>query len=179
MYNGMTDTIHTIFGRPYTVYPTEHLQPHSALPHTIQQQNNNTPKHITNCFTKQCTNTVSHSVMRLALKYASSMWSHLASLNNINKLQVMQNAVFRTATRCTQTYSICHTKHTHFPYTSSTLHNTNRNHNSYHIPYLIYHIPSNKTLSSTTNIHTDPHTVTTTDTNTNSSIYPHLLCIDI
>ena len=56
----------------------------------------------------------------------------------------------------TQTYNICMTKHSHFPYTntcSSTHHNTNRKHNIHHIHY-------------TTNIPTDPHTITTTDIKT-------------
>ena len=38
----------------------------------------------------------------------------------------------------TQTYNICMTKHSHFPYTttySSTPHNTNRKHNIHHIHY--------------------------------------------
>ena len=62
------------------------------------------------------------------------------------------------------------TKHSYFPYTStysSTRHNTNRKHN---IPYTnIQHtstLQGSKPISNngryTTNIHTDPHTVTTT-----------------
>ena len=42
------------------------------------------------------------AVMRPALEYASSIWSPLASLTSINKLQVMHNAALRTATGCTQ-----------------------------------------------------------------------------
>ena len=55
------------------------------------------------------------------------------------------------------------TKHSHLPYTStcsSTLHNTNRNNGRY-----------------TTNIHTDPHTVTTTDIKQTYAIYIHLLSL--
>ena len=68
------------------------------------------------------------------------------------------------------------TKHTHFPYTStcsSMPHNTK--HNIHHIPYTnIQHastLQSKKTIFNngryTTNICTDPHTVTTTDIKTN------------
>ena len=42
------------------------------------------------------------AVMRPTLRYASSVWSPLSSSTSINKLQVMQNAVLRTATGCTQ-----------------------------------------------------------------------------
>ena len=42
------------------------------------------------------------AVMRPALEYASSIWSHLVSSTCINKLQVTQNAALRTATGCTQ-----------------------------------------------------------------------------
>ena len=48
------------------------------------------------------------AVMRPALKYASSIWSPLASSTSINKLQVMQNAVLGTATGCTQNTNIQH-----------------------------------------------------------------------
>ena len=48
------------------------------------------------------------AVMRPALEYASSIWSHLASSTSINKLQVMQNAALRTATWCTQDTNIQH-----------------------------------------------------------------------
>ena len=46
------------------------------------------------------------AVMRPALEYAYSVWSPIASLTSINKLQVMQNAALRTATRCTQDTNI-------------------------------------------------------------------------
>ena len=80
------------------------------------------------------------AVMRPALEYASSIWSHLASSTSINKRQVMHNAALRTATGAhkTQTYKICMTKYSHFPYTgiySSTLHNANSKHKIHHIPY--------------------------------------------
>ena len=48
------------------------------------------------------------AVMRLALEYASSIWSPLASSTSMNKLQVMQNTALRTATWCTQDTSILH-----------------------------------------------------------------------
>ena len=69
------------------------------------------------------------------------------------------------------------TKHSHSPYTStysSTPHNTNRKHNIHHIPYtnILQHSKAKKkTIFNngryTTNIPTDPHTVTTTDIKTN------------
>ena len=46
--------------------------------------------------------------MRQALEYASSIWSPLSSSTSINKLQVMQNAVLRTTTGCTQDINIQH-----------------------------------------------------------------------
>ena len=46
---------HTLFGRSYMVYPTEHH--HTKHIHNIQQQITTTPKNIANCFTKQFTNT--------------------------------------------------------------------------------------------------------------------------
>ena len=61
------------------------------------------------------------AVMRPALEYSSSIWSPIASLTSITKLQVMQNAALRTATGWTQAYNICMTKHSLSPYTS-TLH---------------------------------------------------------
>ena len=48
------------------------------------------------------------AVMRPALEYASSVWSPIASLTSINKLQVMPNAALRTATGCTQDTNIQH-----------------------------------------------------------------------
>ena len=48
------------------------------------------------------------AIMRSALEYASSIWSHLASSTSINKRQVMQNAALRTVTGCTQNTNIQH-----------------------------------------------------------------------
>ena len=71
------------------------------------------------------------------------------------------------------------TKHSHSPYTSthsSTLHNTNRKHNIHHIPNTnTQHISTLQGQKNTifnngrytTNIHTDPHIVTTPDIKTN------------
>ena len=42
------------------------------------------------------------AVMRLAMEYASSIWSPLASSTSINKPKVIQTAALRTATGCTQ-----------------------------------------------------------------------------
>ena len=49
---------HTLFGKPYMLYPTEH---HHTLNTSITFNNKTTPKHIANCFTKQFTNTVNHA----------------------------------------------------------------------------------------------------------------------
>ena len=48
------------------------------------------------------------AVMRPALQYDSSIWSPVASSTSINKLQVMQNAALRTATRYIQDTHIQH-----------------------------------------------------------------------
>ena len=70
-------------------------------------------------------------------------------------------------------------KHSYFPYTStysSTRHNTNRKHNIHHTPYTKHNILQHSKAQKptifnngryTTNIPTDPHTVTTTDIKTN------------
>ena len=108
------------------------------------------------------------AVMRPALEYASSIWSPLASSTSINKLQVMQNATLRTATGCnnTQTYNICMSKQSYFPYTntySSMRHNTNKNTTSISPltqTYNIFQHSKAKTLSLTTAAtqHTFPQT---------------------
>ena len=46
--------------------------------------------------------------MRPTLEYASSIWSPMASLTSINKLQVMQNAALRACTGCTHDTNIQH-----------------------------------------------------------------------
>ena len=80
------------------------------------------------------------AVMRPALEYGFSVWLPLASSISINKLKVMQNAALELPQYAhqTQTYHICMTKHSYFPYTSthsSTRQNTNIKHNIHHIPY--------------------------------------------
>ena len=88
----------------------------------------------------------------------------------------------------TQTYNICMTKHLYFPYTStysSTRHNTNKNTTSitpltqtYNI---LQHSKAKNTIFNngryTTNIPTDPHTITTTDIKTNAYTYTHTYCL--
>ena len=72
--------------------------------------------------------------MILALEYASSIWSPLASSTSINKLQVMQNVALRTATGFTQTYNTCmtHTSHAQAPATSRITIQTGRKTNPSH-----------------------------------------------
>ena len=78
-YGRSTCTTHTLFGRPYMVYPTEHHHnthtlwktihglSNRAPPHTLNttitfhNKIATTPKHIANCFTKQSKNTVKHA----------------------------------------------------------------------------------------------------------------------
>ena len=96
---------------------------------------------------------------RPALEYASFIWSPLSGSASMNKLQVMQNAAWRTVSGCTQTHNICMTKHPYFPYAIQT-----ENTNIHHIPYTNIHHTSTlsglKTLSSTTAAaqQTFPHT---------------------
>ena len=48
------------------------------------------------------------AIMRPTLEYASSIWSPMASLASINKLQAMQNAALRACTGCTHDTNIQH-----------------------------------------------------------------------
>ena len=121
------------------------------------------------------------AVMRPALEYASSVWSPIASSTSINKLQVMQNAALRTATGCTQDTNIQHLHdetltlpiHEHLQlhasqYKEKTQHPSHplHKHTTYfNTPRLKNTIFNNGRY--TTNIPTDPHTVTTTDIKTN------------
>ena len=117
------------------------------------------------------------AVMRPALEYASSVWSPIASSTSINKLQVMQNAALRTATGCTQDTNICMTKHSHSPYTSTyRLHASQYKQKTQHPSHPLHKHTTTLQGSKkhyfnngryTTNIPTDPHTVTTTDIKTN------------
>ena len=130
------------------------------------------------------------AVMRQALGYASPIWSPLASSTRINKLQVMQNAALGTSTGSTQTYNICMTKHSYFPYTStysSTHHNTNRKHNIHYTTYTstqhtstIQSKAKNTIFNNgcyTTNILIDPHTITTTDIKNKHVSYTYIYCL--
>ena len=134
------------------------------------------------------------AVMRPALEYASSVWSPIASSTSINKLQVMQNAALRTATGCTQDTNIqqLHDEtltlpiHEHLQLYASQykqrtqypLHRLHKHTTYFNTPRLKTHYFNNGCY--TTNIPTDPHTITTTDIKTNmrhihtSSVPRHL-----
>ena len=120
------------------------------------------------------------AVMRPALEYASSVWSPIASSTHINKLQVMQNAALRTATGCTQDTNIQHLHdetltlpiHEHLQlhasqYTQKTsITSPTQTHNILQLSKAKKNTIFNNGRY-TTNIPTDPHTVTTTDIKTN------------
>ena len=128
------------------------------------------------------------AVLRTALEYASSIWSPIASSTSINKLQVMQNSALRTATGCTQDTHIHHLHdetlilpiHEHLQihvlqYKQKTQHPSHPLHK--HITY--FNTPRRKhPLSLTTNIPTDPHTITTTDIK-HVYIHTHLLSLGV
>ena len=122
------------------------------------------------------------AVMRPALEYASSVWPPIASSTSINKLQVMQNAALRNATGCTQDTNIQHLHdetltlpiHEHLQlhasqYKQKTQHPSHPLHK--HTTYFNTPRLKKNTIFNngryTTNIPTDPHTVTTTDIKTN------------
>ena len=122
------------------------------------------------------------AVMRPALEYASSVWSPIASSTSINRLQVMQDAALRTATGCTQDTNIQHLHdetltlpiHEHLQlhasqYKQKTQHPSHPLHK--HTTYFNTPRLKKPTIFNngryTTNIPTDPHTVTTTDIKTN------------
>ena len=119
------------------------------------------------------------AVMRPALEYASSIWSPHASSTSINKLQVMQNTALRTATGCTQATHIQHLHdktrtlliHEHLQYKQKTQlpsHPLHKHITYFNTPWLYPTIPPLfNNDRNTTNITTDPHTVTTTDIKTN------------
>ena len=125
--------------------------------------------------------------MRPPLEYASSIWSPLASSTSINKLQVMQNAGCTTQDTNTQhmhdetlTLSI----HDHLQlhasqYKQKTQHPSHPLHK--HTTY--FNTPRQKNYFNngryTTNIPTDPHTVTTTDIKQTCAIYIYLLSLGI
>ena len=121
------------------------------------------------------------AVMRPALRYASSIWSPLASSNSIKKLQVMHNAVSRTATGCTQNTNIQHLHdetlilpiHEHLQlYVSQYKQKAQHPSHPLHKNTTYFNTPRQKnTIFNNgryiTIIPTDPHTVTTTDMKTN------------
>ena len=121
------------------------------------------------------------AVTRPALEYASSIWSPLVSSTSINQLQVMQNAALRTATGCTQDTNIHHyarrNAHTSYIRAPTAPRLTIQTRNTTSITALtqtyniLQHSKANKTIFNngryTTNIPTEPHTITTTDITTN------------
>ena len=115
-------------------------------------------------------------------EYDSSIWSPLAYSTSINKLQVMQKAALRTATGCTQDTNIQHLHdetltlpiHEHLQlYASQYKQKTQHPSHPLHKHTTYFNIPRQKkhTIFNngryTTNISTDPHTVTTTEIKTN------------
>ena len=91
------------------------------------------------------------SVRTPALEYASSIWSPLASLTSINKLQIMQNAALRTATGCRQDRNT-HTSHTRAPTAPHVTIQTKTQHSSHplHKHTTYFNTTRLKTLSLTT-----------------------------
>ena len=127
---------------------------------------------------KETLMTTYKAVMRSALEYASSIWSPLASSTNSNKLQVMQNAALRTATRCTQDTNIQHLHdetltlpiHEHLQLHASQYKQKIQHPLHKHTPYFNTSRLKNTIFNNgryTTHILTDPHTVTITDIKTN------------
>ena len=87
---------------------TRPILPYSTHIHNIKVQAHK-PLHMIKALTstgwgkqKETLMDTYKAVMRPAMEYDSSIWSPLAALTSINKLQVMQNAALRTATGCTQ-----------------------------------------------------------------------------
>ena len=116
------------------------------------------------------------AIMRPALEFASSVWSPIASSTSINKLQVMQNAALRTATGCTQDTNIQHLHDETLTHTAPRLTIQTENTTSITSPTQTHNILQHSKAQKptifnngryTTNIPTDPHTVTTTDIKTN------------
>ena len=79
------------------------------------------------------------AVTRPTLEYASSIWSPMASLASINKLQVMQNSALRACTGCThdtnihlhdETYILPIQKHNYMHRKSDKKHNTHHIHST-------------------------------------------------
>ena len=148
----------------------------------IQNISVHTPLQITKALTatgwdkqKETLMATYKTVLIPALEYASSVWSPIASSTNINKLQVMQNAALRTATGCTQDTNIqhLHDETLTFPiHEHLQLHASQYKHKTQHPSHPLHkHTTYFSTILNnsryTTNIPTDPHTITTTDIKTN------------
>ena len=126
------------------------------------------------------------AVMRTAPEYASFVWSPIASSTSINKLKVMQNAALRTATGFTQDTNIQHLhdetltlpihEQTTAPRLTIQTENTTSITSPTQTPNKLQHSKALKNTifnngRYTTNIPTDPHTVTTTDIKQTCAIY--------
>ena len=116
------------------------------------------------------------AVMRPALECAFSIWSPFASSTSINKLQVMENAALKTATRCTQdtniqdlhheTLALPIHEHLHTaPRLTIQTENTTSITSLTQTNNILQHSKAKKHIHYTINIPT--HTVTTTDIKTN------------
>ena len=132
------------------------------------------------------------AVMRPGLEYASSIWSPLKSSTSINKLQDMQIVALRTAIGCTHDTNIQHLHdETLILHINLQLHVSQHKYKTLHASHPLHthttysNTPwlTNRTIFNngryTTNIPSDPHTVTTTDIKQTCAIYKHILCLDI
>ena len=130
--------------------------------------------------------------MRPAMKYASSIWSPLASSASINKLQVMQNAALRTATGYTQDTNKQHLHddtlifpiHEHLQlhasqYKQKTQHPSHplHKHTTYFNTPRLTKSPIFNNGRYTTNIPTDLHTITTTEIKNKHASYTYIYCL--
>ena len=120
--------------------------------------------------------------MRPTLEYASSIWSPMASPTSINKLQVMQNAALRACTGCTHDTNIqhLHDETNILPIQKHLqLHASQVRQNAQYPSHPLYRYTTHNTSQRlmkpatfnnsryTTNIPTDPCTVTTADIKAN------------
>ena len=122
------------------------------------------------------------AVMRTTLEYASSIWSPMTSPTSINKLQVMQNAALRACTGCTHDTNIqhLHDETNIFPIQKHLqLHASQVTQKAQYPSHPLYRYTTHNTSQRlmkpttfnnsryTTNIPTDPCTVTTADIKAN------------
>ena len=122
------------------------------------------------------------AVMRPTLEYASSIWSPMASPTSIKKLQVMQNATLSACTGCTHDTNIqhLHDKTNILPIQKYLqLHASQVRQKAQYPSHPLYRYTTHNTSQRlmkpttfnnsryTTNIPTDPCTVTTADINAN------------